>query len=134
MKMMDLPATINQVNSDMKEYYKKLVRSSNITLDYIVDNKLGHYWYKYVTRNVLSDVTEENFTHIINIQVTTNNRGQGRREGVYSRQNIYDNIHWFHINNEVQNYCILIYNQTFLVIYMVFPNNNYNIMNHNRNM
>ena len=56
--MMDPPATIKQVNSEMKEYYKKLVRSSNIPLDYIVDNKLGHYWYKYITRNVLSYVNE----------------------------------------------------------------------------
>ena len=70
-------ATIKQVNSDMKEYYKKLVRSSNITLEYIVDNKLGHYWYKYVTRDVLSDVTDENSTQLIQIQFTINKRGQG---------------------------------------------------------
>ena len=74
---MDPPATIKQVNSEMKEYYKKIVRSSNIPLDYIVDNKLGHYWYKYVTRDVLSDFTEENSTHRIQIQVTINKRGQG---------------------------------------------------------
>ena len=55
---MDPPATIKQVNSEMKEYDKKLVRSSNITLGYIVDNRLGHYWYNYVTGDVLSDVTE----------------------------------------------------------------------------
>ena len=46
---MDPPATIKQINSDMKEYDEKLVRSSNIPLDYNVDNKLGHYLYKYVT-------------------------------------------------------------------------------------
>ena len=51
--MTDPPDTIKQMNSDMKEYEKKLVRISSITLDYIVDNKLGHYWYKYVTRDVL---------------------------------------------------------------------------------
>ena len=72
---MDPPANIKQVNSEIKEYNNKLVRSSNIPLDYIVDNKLGHYWYKYVTRDVLSDVTEENDTHLIQIQVTTNKRG-----------------------------------------------------------
>ena len=53
--MMDPPATIKQVNSDINEYDEKLVRSSNIHLDYIVDNKLGHYWYKYVTRDVLTN-------------------------------------------------------------------------------
>ena len=51
--MDDPPDTIKLVNSDMKGYDKKLVRRSNIPLDYIVDNKLGHYWYKYVTRDVL---------------------------------------------------------------------------------
>ena len=75
--MMDPTATIKQVNSDIKEYDEKLVRTSNIPLDYIVDNKLGHYWYKYVTRDVLSDVTEENSTHLIEIQSTMNKRGQG---------------------------------------------------------
>ena len=40
---MDPPATIKQVNSDINEYDDKLVIISNITLDYIVDNKLGHY-------------------------------------------------------------------------------------------
>ena len=59
MNTMDPPDTIKQMNSDMKEYDKKLVRSSNNSLDFIVDNKLGHYWYKYVTRDVLSDVTKE---------------------------------------------------------------------------
>ena len=44
------------------------------------------------------------------------------------------NIHWFHINNKALTYCILLYKKSFLVIYMVLPNNNYNIMNHNRNM
>ena len=39
--MMDPPATIRQVNSDIKEYDKKLVRSSNIPLDYSVDKKVG---------------------------------------------------------------------------------------------
>ena len=58
---MDSNATIKQVNSYIKEYDKKLVRSSNIHLDYIVDNKLGHYCYNYVTKDVLSDVTKENF-------------------------------------------------------------------------
>ena len=57
--MMDSPDTIKQVNSDIKEYDEKRVRSSNIPLGCIVDNKLGHYWYNYVTRDVLSDVTEE---------------------------------------------------------------------------
>ena len=127
MNTMNPPATNKQVNSEMKEYKKNLVRSSNISIDYIVDNKLGHYWYKYVTRDVLSDVTEENYTHLIQIQVT----GEG---GIYQRHNTYDNIHWFHINNKALNYCILVYNQTFLFMYMVLPNNNYNIMNHNRNM
>ena len=131
---MDPPATIKQVNSEMKEHDKKLVSTSNITLDYILDNKLGNYWYRYVTRDVLSDVTEENSTQIIQIQVTTDKIGQGGREGIYPRHNTYDNIYWLHINNKVQNYCILIYKQTFLFIYMVFPNNNYNIMNHNRNI
>ena len=74
---MDPPATIKQINSDMKEYDEKLIRSSNIPLDYIVDNKLGHYLYKYVTRDVLSGVTEENSTHLIQIQVTMNKIGQG---------------------------------------------------------
>ena len=62
---MDPPATIKQVNSDIKEYDEKLVIISNIPLDYIVDNKLGHYQYKYVTGDVLSDGTEETFTHLI---------------------------------------------------------------------
>ena len=84
---MDPPATIKQINSDMMEYYEKLVRSSNILLDYNVDNKLGHYWYKYVTRGVLSDVTEENSTHPIQIQVTMNKRGQGRGEGILLEDN-----------------------------------------------
>ena len=73
---MDTPATIKQVNSDMKEYNEKLVRSSNNSLYYIVDNKLGHYCYNYVTRDVLSDVTEENSTYLIQIKVTMNKRGQ----------------------------------------------------------
>ena len=77
LNMMDPPATIKQINSDMKEYYEKLVRSSNILLDYNVDNKIGHYWYKYVTRDVLSDVSEENPTHLIQIQVTMNKIDQG---------------------------------------------------------
>ena len=55
---MDLPATIKQVNSDIKEYDEKLVMVSNIPIDYILDNKLGHYWYNYVIRDILSDVTE----------------------------------------------------------------------------
>ena len=74
---MDSPATIKQVNSDMKEYYKKIVRMYNIPIDYVVDNKLGHYWYKYVTRDVLSDIIEGNYTHLLQIQVTMNKRGQG---------------------------------------------------------
>ena len=131
---MDIPATSKQVNSDTKGYYVKIVRNSNIPLDYIVDNKLGHYWYNYVIRDVLSYVTEENFTHLIQIQVSMNKRGQGGGEVIYPKHNIYDNIHWLRIKNKALNYCIIIYNQTFLVIYVVFPNNNYNIMNHNRNM
>ena len=43
MDTMDPPVTINQVNSYIKEYDEKLVIISNIPLDYIVDNKLGHY-------------------------------------------------------------------------------------------
>ena len=64
---MDPPATIKQVNSDIKEYDEILVMSSNIPLDCIVDNKLGHSGYNYVTRDVLSIVTEENSTHLIQI-------------------------------------------------------------------
>ena len=76
--MMNPLATIKKVNSDIKEYDKKLVRSSNIPLDYIVDNKLGNYWYNYVNRDVLSNVTEETFTQLIQIQVTMTKKGQGR--------------------------------------------------------
>ena len=129
---MDPPAIIKQVNSDIKEYDDKLFIISNIPLDYILDKKLEYSWYNYVTRDVLSDDTEENSTHLIQIQVTMNKIGRGG--GLYPRHNTYDNIHWFHINNNVQNYCIILYIETFLVIYMVFPNNNYNIINHNRNM
>ena len=75
--MMDPSATIKQVNSHIKEYDKKLVMSSRIPLYYIVDKKLGHYWYNYVTRDVLSDGTEENSTHLLQIQSTMNKRGQG---------------------------------------------------------
>ena len=80
MNMMDPPATIKQVNSDIKEYDQKLVIISNIAFDYIVDNKLGHYWYNYFTRDILSYFTEDNSTHIIQIQVTMNKRGQGGEE------------------------------------------------------
>ena len=79
--MMDPNANIKQLNPDIKEYDKKLVRSSNITLDYIVDKKLGHYWYSYVTRDVLSDVTEANSTHLVQIKVNMNKRGQGEGRG-----------------------------------------------------
>ena len=99
MKIMDTPATIKQVNSDMKEYDEKLISSYNIPLGCIVDNKLGHYCYNYVTRDFLSDVTEENSTHLIQIKVTMNKRGQVGGEVIYRRHNTYDNIHWFHINN-----------------------------------
>ena len=81
---MDPPATIKQVNSDIKEYEDKIVRGFKIPFDYILDNKLGHYCYKYFTRDVLSDVTEENPTHLIQIQVTMNKRGQGRGDRVYT--------------------------------------------------
>ena len=94
---MDSPATIDQVNSDIKEYDGKLVRSSNILIGYILNDKLAHYWYNYITRDVISDVTGENFNHLIQIQVTMNKRGQGG-EGIYPRHNTYDNIHWLHIN------------------------------------
>ena len=40
LNMMNPPATNKKVNSDIKEYDDKLVRSSNIPLDYIVDEKL----------------------------------------------------------------------------------------------
>ena len=116
---MDPPDNIKQVNADIKEYDKKLVSVSNINLDYIVDKKLGHYCYNYVTRDFLSDFTEENPTQIIQIQVTMNKIFQGGGDGIYPRHNTYDNIHWFHINNKALNYFILIYNQTFLVMYMV---------------
>ena len=56
--MMDPPANINEVNSCIKEYEDKLVISSNMPIDYIVDNKLGHYWSKYVTREVIPEVNE----------------------------------------------------------------------------
>ena len=56
--MMDPPANINEVNSYIKEYEDKLVISSNMPIDYIVDNKLGHYWSKYVTMEVKSEVNE----------------------------------------------------------------------------
>ena len=79
--MMDPPTIIKQVNSDIKEYDEKLVRSSNITLDYIIDNKLGHYWYKYITRDVLSDVTTKNSTHLIQFHVNMTKRGQGGGKG-----------------------------------------------------
>ena len=79
---MDTPATINQVNSDIKEYDVKLVRSSNIPLGCIVDNKLGNYWYNYVTRDVISDATDENSTHLIQIQVTMNKIGQWAGESI----------------------------------------------------
>ena len=62
---MDPPAIIKEVNSDSMEYDEKLVIISNITVGYIVDNKLGHYWFNYVTRDILSYVTEENSTHLI---------------------------------------------------------------------
>ena len=39
LNMMDTHDTIKQINSDIKEYDKKLVRSSNIPLGYIVDIK-----------------------------------------------------------------------------------------------
>ena len=78
---MDPPATIKRVNSDIKEYDKKLVIIYSIPLDYIVDNKLGHYGYNYVTRDVLSVVTEENSTHLIQIQFIMTNRGQGEGRG-----------------------------------------------------
>ena len=81
---MDPSATIKQVNSDIKEYDDKLVRSYKIPLDYIVGNKLGHYCYNYFTRDVLSDVIEENSTHLIQIQVTMNKRGQGGGGRVYN--------------------------------------------------
>ena len=74
---MDPPSNINKVNSYIKEYDEKIVWISNINLDYILDKKLGHYWYNYVTRDVISDVTEENYTHIIQIQSTMNKRAQG---------------------------------------------------------
>ena len=122
------------MNSDIKEYDEKLVMISNIPLDYTVDNKLGHSWYNYVTSDVISYFTEENPTHLIQIQVNMTKICQGGGVGIYPRHNIYDNINWFHINNKVWNYFILIYNQTFLVIYMYLQNNNYNIMNHNREM
>ena len=80
---MDPPATIKQVNSDIKEYDEMLVMSSNIPLDCIVDNKLGHSGYNYVTRDVLSVVTEENSTHLIQIQFIVTKRGQGA-ESVYN--------------------------------------------------
>ena len=64
---MDPPATIKQVNSDIKEYDKKLVVISNIPLDQIADNKPGHSWVQLFTRDVLSDVIEENSTHLIHI-------------------------------------------------------------------
>ena len=86
MNMMDPHATIHQVNSEMKEYDKNLVRSSKISPDYIVDNKLGHYWYKYLTRDVLSDVTEENSIHLIQIQVTTNKKSPGGGDRGYILQ------------------------------------------------
>ena len=41
--MMDPPANINEVNSNIKEYEEKLVSSSNIPIDYITENNLGHY-------------------------------------------------------------------------------------------
>ena len=86
---MDPPATIKQVNSDIKEYDKKLVIISSITLDYIVDNKLGHYWYNYVARDVLSDVTEENSTHLIQIQFIMKKIGQGEGRGcIHQTQHI----------------------------------------------
>ena len=39
LNMMDTYDTIKKINSDIKEYEKKLVRSSNIPLGYIVDIK-----------------------------------------------------------------------------------------------
>ena len=65
------------MNSDIKEYDEQLVMISNIHINYIVDNKLGHYWYKVVTRNVISEGTEENSTHIIQIQVTMKEEARG---------------------------------------------------------
>ena len=88
---MDPPNTINQANSEIREYDKKLVIISNIPLDYIVVNKLGHYWYKYFTRDVLSDVTEETPTHIIKIQVTMKKiyTGGGGRGYIPQTQHIW---------------------------------------------
>ena len=120
------------MNSDIKEYDENLFMISNIPLYYIVDNKFGHNWYNYITRDVLSDVTEENPTHLIQIQVTMNKRGQvGERVYTPDTTHMIISIGYTSIK-KVQNYCILIYNQNFLVIYMVFPNNNYNIMNSHR--
>ena len=51
---MDAPDNIKQGNLDIKKYDKKPVMISNIPLNYFVDKKLGHYWYNYVTRGVLS--------------------------------------------------------------------------------
>ena len=91
---MDTSATIKRVNSDIKEYDENLFMISNIPLYYIVDNKFGHNWYNYITRDVLSDVTEGNSTHLIQIQFTLNKRGQGGgRDVIYPIHNIYDNIH-----------------------------------------
>ena len=81
MNMIDPTDNIKQVNSDIKEYDEKLVIISNINLGYIVDNKLRHYWFNYVTRDILSYVNEENPTHLIQIQVTMNKRGQGGGRG-----------------------------------------------------
>ena len=79
--MMDPPATIKEVNSDIKEYNEKLVMISNIPLDYTVDSKLGHSWYNYVTIDIISYFTEENPTHLIQVQVTVTKRGQGGGSG-----------------------------------------------------
>ena len=54
MKIMDPTANMNQLNSDTKECKEKLVSSSNIPIGDILDNKLGHYWSKYVTMEVKS--------------------------------------------------------------------------------
>ena len=86
---MDSPATIKQVNSYIKEYDEKLVRSSNIPIDYIADNKLGNYCYNYVTRDVISYVTGENSTHIIQIQVIVNKISQGGRGYIPQTQHIW---------------------------------------------
>ena len=54
--MMDPHANINQVSSYINEYEENLVSSSNMPIDDTLDKKIGHYWSKYVTMEVLSEV------------------------------------------------------------------------------